>query len=91
MQDMRDGSMVPLDPKLFDALRGTNGGEAPTPEALVPVGEAAGIPRQQQGGTLCVGEIIRIKGGNFRVASFGRKFVQLEGMPGTVITKVEEG
>ena len=43
----------------------------------------AAIPdRRRQGITLTVGEVVDVKGGQFRVASMGRKFVMLEGLPG---------
>jgi hypothetical protein len=44
------------------------------------------IPAQDQGAILWIGKIVKIEGGYFRVASFGRKFVTLESMPATKIT-----
>ena len=44
----------------------------------------AAIPdRSRQGVILHVGEILDIKGGKFKVKSFGKKMLVLEGMPGT--------
>lgn len=34
---------------------------------------------------LAVGEIVNFKGGTFRVKSFGKKMVVLEGVPGTSV------
>ncbi len=45
--------------------------------------DAAMPDRSRQGVVLTVGEILDIKGGRFRVNSFGKKMIVLEGMPGT--------
>lgn len=34
---------------------------------------------------LRIGEVIEIKGGKFRVSAMGRKFIRLEGMPGSYV------
>ena len=36
-----------------------------------------------QGPIFVVGEVLEIKGGKFRVSSFGKKMIVLEGLPGT--------
>lgn len=41
--------------------------------------------RSRQGCVLCVGEVLDVKGGRFRVHSIGRKMVVLEGLPGTKV------
>ena len=37
--------------------------------------------------TFKVGEVVKIKGGDFRIKSFGKRFIVLEGLPGTRIEK----
>ena len=34
-----------------------------------------------------VGEKVKIKGGDFRIKSIGKRFITLEKLPGTLITK----
>ena len=34
-----------------------------------------------------VGEQVKVKGGDFRIKSFGKRFIILEGLPGTRIRK----
>ena len=38
-----------------------------------------------EGPVFRVGELLEIKGGQFRIKSIGRKFLHLEGVPGTKI------
>lgn len=38
-----------------------------------------------------VGEELELKGGKFRVESFGRKFIRLRGLPGTRIAQARPG
>ena len=44
------------------------------------------IPEEKhQGEVFHVGELLELKGGIFRIRSFGKRFMTLEGMPGTRI------
>jgi len=35
-----------------------------------------------------VGETVKVKGGDFRIKSIGRKFMMLEGLPGSRIRRI---
>ena len=37
--------------------------------------------------TFEIGETVKVKGGDFRVKSFGKRFMMLEGLPGTRMRK----
>ncbi len=44
--------------------------------------DATGVPRRYQGPTFTVGEVVDVKGGKFRVQSFGKRGrIVLRGVP----------
>ena len=56
---------------------------------LEPIDDKMEMLRQCEAGNedliFQVGETVKVKGGDFRVKSIGRKFMVLEGVPGTRI------
>lgn len=69
-------------------MQDTKTGEMVPLDGLLQSDFDRAIPdRSRQGCVLSVGEVVEIKGGRFRVKSFGRKFVCLEGLPATHMRK----
>jgi hypothetical protein len=91
MQDTRTGELKQLSFE-DDSSRKFLSGEVQNVWELKRVEEAglaAGIPKQHQGPVFRVGEMLDVKGGKFRVRSFGHRCLVLEGIPGTHASAVE--
>jgi hypothetical protein len=54
--------------------------------------EALAVELSNDGKTcvLRIGEVVEIKHGHFRVAAIGKRFIRLEGIPGTVVRRGKE-
>lgn len=59
-----------------------SGDMVPLADALRPDGPDF-IPEAERGPVFRIGEVLEIRGGRFRVQAMGRRFIRLEGLPGT--------
>ena len=68
MQELESGKMVAVEQGKIQDMQ----------REILPDGS------RKYAGPFYVGEILEIKGGRFRIHSFGKKMMVLEGLPGTV-------
>lgn len=79
MQDTRTGAMLPLNQKFFE------GAETLSPferrQRMQHACDAAQPDRTRQGPVFCVGEVVELRGGKFKVAQIKRGRLVLKGVP----------